>query len=746
MNKSLALLFISLLIPICAFSQYSLQGRVFNYQGQGIQDAQISLFQDGELAALTHTGENGQYEISKVAKGKYLIVASGVGLSSREDSIMIDQDKTQNFALKVESVVLDSVVVERKSSVATSKGHIFYLSKKAQESGNPFVALQEIPLLYCDPINETVKMADGQGSIILIDGMRVNSGVSPIHPSRIKSVEIIDVVGAKYMRQGVKHIIHIKLKDTSLYTYAKLSARADYPQKNYFVMPEFEIGNSTFSLYGDASPSTGHSKQKTNYQLTTPSLVKEYAGKSRGRTDDYDYSLMAKWRMTKKDYLAAYIQREMSKDNTRQSTQGEQDALDLARDSRSLYRSHLFSATTYYKHLFSDDEEMEAYAAYTDNRADNTNSLEELISGQGGTNAQQYKNVRKAGELTLSYTKDFDNGGTLELGNETKYSYDKIDNVGIENFSFRHHRLNEYVYAGYSGKLGRKLTYLTSVGMEYMSMKSDTVAHHYFRPRLSMTLYYRLLDNLTTQIGYSFSNTAPSVAMLSPYNTSADTLLISHGNPYLMPAKNHSLNWNANYFNGGMNISTGVSYGISSDIPQSVHLAKDNGVLLTTYENEGRFRSLEFNGTFLWRKNGFFMLAMMKHHVNYYTTVGARRYFTGSFHIQKTWGKFQARATFTYETNVTEYSKTKQFTPTSTLVFSYNFTPDILLSLGCNSFIGNPRSKTVIDTGAYRSVLYTTNQNFTPWVLFRWSIRKNTKKKIGLDNDILREHEKKFRM
>ena len=80
------------------------------------------------------------------------------------------------------------------------------------------------------------------------------------------------------------------------------------------------------------------------------------------------------------------------------------------------------------------------------------------------------------------------------------------------------------------------------------------------------------------------------------------------------------------------------------------------------------------------------------------------------------------------------------------LILSYNFTPDILLSLGCTSFIGNPRSKTVIDTGAYRSVLYTTNQSFTPWVLFRWSIRKNTKKKIGLENDILRDHEEKFRM
>lgn len=119
---------------------------------------------------------------------------------------------------------------------------------------------------------------------ILIDGMRVNSGISPIDPSRIKSVEIIDVVGAKYMRQGVKRVMNIKLKETPLYTYAQLSARADYPEKSYFASPKFEIGNSSISLYGDASFGTGHNRQENNYKLITPMLVKEYSGESREKT------------------------------------------------------------------------------------------------------------------------------------------------------------------------------------------------------------------------------------------------------------------------------------------------------------------------------------------------------------------------------------------------------------------------------------------------------------------------------
>ncbi len=43
--------------------------------------------------------------------------------------------------------------------------------------------------------------------LILVIGMRVNSGVSPIDPARIKSVEIIDVVSAIYA-PGVKRVVN----------------------------------------------------------------------------------------------------------------------------------------------------------------------------------------------------------------------------------------------------------------------------------------------------------------------------------------------------------------------------------------------------------------------------------------------------------------------------------------------------------------------------------------------------------
>lgn len=747
MKRNLALLTITLLLPLSSFAQYSLIGQVTDETGTSIQGAQLCLYQDGELAGLAQSNAKGEYRIGDVPRGSYQVVASCVGYSSDEDSVVIDRDANLNFILMTKSVELDSVVVTGSSSRATSKGHVFYLTKKAKECGNPFVALQEIPLLYSDPVNESVRSADGQSMLILVDGMRVNSGVSPIDPARIKSVEIIDVVSAKYMRQGVKRVVNIKLKDTSLYTYAQLSTRADYPAKSYFAMPTFEIGNSTVSLYGDASISTEHSRQENAYSLVTPGLTKHYAGERRSKSTDYDFSLMGKWRMTAKDYFAAYVQGNISKENSSSFSLGEQNAQGLVRDNASVYRSHLFSATAYYKHLFSEDEELELYAVYTDNRADNTNSLEEETQGLGGTNLQQYISRHHKGSLTLSYSKEFDDGGSLELGNETEYAYDRIENNGLATYLFGHHRLNEFVFAGYTGMLSRKLTYDVTAGMEYMAMRSDSIDHHYFRPRFDLGLHYNITNTLSMHLGYTYSNTAPSVAMLSPYNTSADTLLISRGNPFLLPSKSHVFSWNTSYYKGSMSCGAGVSYGVSSDLIESVRLAADNGVLLTTYQNQGRFRSLQLKGNLLWRVLGCTVLMDMAHHVSYYTSAGAKKYFRGLLLVSKKWGKLEARANFSYQNYiVSEYARTKNYNPTSTLMLSYSFTPDILLSVGCTSFIGNPRSKTTVSTGDYRSVAYTKSNTFSPWVLFRWTIRKNSKRKIDLDNDILRDHEGKFKL
>lgn len=737
-----------LLIPLSANAQFTLRGKITDEKGAPVNGAYVYLYHKGDMAALANSSSNGEYSLTKVPKGTYDMVVSFVGYKEKDKTITVDRDLTLNFILETDNVMLEKVVVEGKRIQTTSKGHVFYLSEKAKESKNPYKALQEIPLIFSDPVNETVRSVDGESMAILIDGMRVNSGISPIDPARIKSVEIVDVVGARYMRQGIKKVMNIKLKKSmDLYTYAQLQGQAYYPRQDYYFGPKFEIGNSRFSVYGSASGDFSETKTSHGYDLSSSGLSRNYSGESTGKDKDFYFSFMSKWRITEKDYLAAYVQGDFDKAKDDNKSFGSQEGKDMVRTARTDYKSDIFSATAYFKHLFSEDQELEAYAVYSDNRADNTNKLSEEIGGNDGLNIQKYINDMKSVKGTLTYSQDFENGGSLELGDETEYLYDKIDNTGISSYLYRHHRLNEYFYAGYSGRIGRKLTYNTTAGMEYVSMRSDTIRHSYFKPRVSLGLYYNILEELRTSINYSYRNSAPSVEMLNPYNTSADTLLVRHGNPHLLPSQTHAFTWNAGYMKSGLYLEPSVSYSISSDIVKPVSIAQDNGVLLTTYRNEGRFRALALQLQVLWRKKGYFFILNTSHNVSYYTESGAKKYFNGMMFLSKDWGKFNARISLTYQNyEYTEYSRTKNDRPSSTLVLTYSFTPDLVLSLGCDNIFGNVKKETMIATGQYRSVSFTTEKTFTPWIQLRWSMRKNESKKIDLDNDIIKDPEERIKL
>ena len=70
MNRIINFLFILSLMPISVYSQYSVRGIVIDDNGSHVNGAQISLYQNGELEALTRSNVDGEYSIDKVSQGK----------------------------------------------------------------------------------------------------------------------------------------------------------------------------------------------------------------------------------------------------------------------------------------------------------------------------------------------------------------------------------------------------------------------------------------------------------------------------------------------------------------------------------------------------------------------------------------------------------------------------------------------------------------------------------------------------
>ena len=229
MGKKVFVLICLLLLSVNMYAQNAVSGYVRDEGRKGIEGATVCLYRQDQLYAMSTTNAKGFYNLEGVETNSYRVVACCLGYKDVEITITVTDACMQDFVLQEDSRVLDSVTVYGERMQRTTKGYVYYLSEKARKCGNPFVALEEIPLLVTDPAAETVKSADGQGLVILVDGMSVNSGISPIDPSRIKSVEINDILSAKYMRNGAKRILNIKTRDTAYYLYDQTAARVDVP-------------------------------------------------------------------------------------------------------------------------------------------------------------------------------------------------------------------------------------------------------------------------------------------------------------------------------------------------------------------------------------------------------------------------------------------------------------------------------------------------------------------------------------
>lgn len=229
------------------------------------------------------------------------------------------------------------------------------MSSNAKKSGDPYKALSEIPRLRVNQALQSVKLDDGTSPYVLIDGKLVNTGITPIDPQDILSVEIVDVVNAKYLQKGIKTLLNIKLKPKrNPYQFYQVAARTDIPIREGFGVGYFEVGNSKVSLYGRASLSGTYNddSQIEMWQKNT-NYFKKASGTSRNNKQSLLGELILKWSLSEKDYMAAQLYGITTKQ--KQETWGS-GSLKTTNDMSFLYRSinqndsYVITAGLYYKH------------------------------------------------------------------------------------------------------------------------------------------------------------------------------------------------------------------------------------------------------------------------------------------------------------------------------------------------------------------------------------------------------------
>jgi predicted porin len=132
--------------------------------------------------------------------------------------------------------------------------------------------------------------------------------------------------------------------------------------------------------------------------------------------------------------------------------------------------------------------------------------------------------------------------------------------------------------------------------------------------------------------------------------------------------------------------------------------------------------------------------------VDYFTGQEPREKFVISAGMSARYKKWYFGMDYSYQNYAyTAVSRTKYLTPDHSMAqISYYFTPNFYISAALRYLTGAVRQETETFSDDYRSFVSQRmiDRNVRPWILIRYTIRKNDKQKIKINNTVVSSKEK----
>ena len=740
------LLFLSLAVLSLSVQaqSYIIKGKVVDEDDYPVSYATVALLSRTDSTHLAGglTDENGEYSIT-CDSARVIGRISYIGMQTSYQ--FLEKGRPVTSILRMDTRELEEVVVEGDRTYRlkrTATGEIYYLSKYAKNSKNPFVALQEIPRLLVNPVLQSIKMQDGSSPLILIDGRSVNSGVAPLDPKEIASVEVVNVVDARYLTDNTRRIVNVRLKrKRKPYQWYQLATRHDIPIDKGFAVGYFEVGNTKLSLYGRAALDyTHYDKSEWQSWQRGTGYYREEEGHGRMKGSSKLGELLLKWSIGDHDYMAVHGYGNW---NDSRNNQGGSGNIESGSNNRYAFSSlhndknYILTSSLYYEHNFEKNAKFDATLAYNYNDDRNDGEREENYQDNTYSYLFNYQNNRSSAMLKMNYSTSWNNVNSLNIGSSTKYFDDDIDKISEHLPIFHHRRWVEYLYASFSTQW-KQLSFMSSAGMLGIWLKAGDTNNHYFKPYVSLSVNYPFKNNHSVNLSYQLDANQPSAGELNPYNTSTDPLVINRGNPYLKPSTNHQLSANYMFNYKNLNFLGSVNYSGRRNLIESFGYEED-GVFVSTFKNVGKYNYFDFSG-----------------YINYNFPKGRGRVYASAGYGKSRFDELSWKDNVWFngglwfylkkwmiggDINYSRYSyspisRTHYIKPDyCQLQVNYNFTPNFYVAV-LFPFVFGSETETETETAGYTAYnrQWRTGVTLRPSILIRYTIRKNPKRKIRLDN------------
>lgn len=729
-----------MLLGFCPLrGQVNLRLNVATYDNSFIESVEL-LVQEGDSIQQFSVIKPQDYVLTLPKAGKYSIELSHPSYEAYRIEGFFSKDSTLNIFFKQRAIRLEEVVVEEKARPkVTATGEIFKLSRKAKASKNPFVALSEIPLLQVDISSQSVKMRSGESPLILIDGHLVNSGIQPILPENIESVEISEVVSARYLQMGFTKIVNIRLRESiPLYSYIELRSRHDIPLREGFGGANFEFGKKTFALSGGIF--TNYlTKDRVRYETVEKmeQQIKQLSGMGIAQSREADGDLLVKWLPKSSDYFSALLKTQRTRNETERTHKGlynvSNKSVSLNTASNENILSGGFLAALFHEHTFQNKSTLTTLFKYNYGFYDLKQDYSEMLEKDTTKSLVDLATLRNQYVLSIDYDSDRQQYGTIAIGNNLEYTQDQIKNQSFAPSLTAYVGLwSNYTHATYSNQW-KRLYYMASIGLQSLAVKAADKNHSYWRPRAAVSMTFQLPSQQSVRGSYYLTNKLPESRNLVSFNQSTNPWMREEGNPYLIPMQIHQLDLNYDYSFSDFRIQLFGSHQRYSQMIEP-YIRQEGAYHIKSFQNKGTYKNTNGGVNVSYGGESFQISATTDYSSEAFNgqnplgSYGIKGYFRWDF------GDFFIYSSLSWRNrSYTSISQTIYKNPMEAHIqIAWQATEQLYFSLGLPYFWGTRKDVTQINQPSYSIDQHSfyEGSSLRPWLLISWTLRKNAKMAI----------------
>ncbi len=606
-------------------TEHRLKGTILDEQGQPLAYATIALLNPADSTLLTGgvSNESGRFVIPIEAK-RVVVKCSFVGYRTYYRNCEAGDIGT--IQMRPAEYIINGVTVEgtRIMNYVDKSVHTFTI-EQIRQARNVRDLLEHVEDLKIDPVSNKIQRMDGGSVKILINGVAASDiDLKGIPANKISRVEYYNIPPARYADAGTLINVITKRMETGINAGIEASTAFTTGFTNDEAYLNLTSGNHQFSLsysFNMRDYSKRFGEQTYDYTLqrylpddAAPASPVHYNYQKKTH-DKFGYTWndpVIKYTYNKSDDIAVQIV--ATPHFSHRHSYGQSDIQNTSTLNTSIAGKGEFGSrmntfgpdlNVYVQKTLPKNQELSIDLVGTYYHNSRKNWAEEVAVNDGEvwlSDNQEQQNNKYSFIGELAYTKKWEKGN-LSLGYRGSFgrSNATISNVlsGYEDYEYSSASYQHYMYAEYSGNLG-KLMYRIGAGATQVTQDNTDAhdSHWLFTPKLILST--NLSKTMSLQWVTSSKSNTPPISQLSNNASLVIPGVLRIGNPYLKSYNTYRSEFIHKWNLGWLQTQVGLYYSYSdSPINRYYTQQEINGLQYIVGTNENANYSSDLGGSYL---------------------------------------------------------------------------------------------------------------------------------------------------